>query len=425
MGKGYRIILYLGITTLLITVVCWLVGFNEFLASLSVLCAVCIALGLGGVPSLKTFAYTAWIIVAIVCGMLYPKAFLQWGELDLQSPWLILIVVQIVMFGMGTQMSIQDFKRIRSLGKGVVVGILCQFTLMPIFGYLLTVFFSFTPEIAAGVVLIGSCSSGLASNVMSYLAKANLTLSITLTAVATLFAPIMTPFWMKMLAGTYVEIDFMAMCIQIIKIVIVPIGAALLFDALNKGSIGFRNGMKFIALGATVWLFGASWFWSFLSLSLAETPLELLVLANFLVGAVLFGYLFYHLNKWLPTVLKWMPFMSMVGIVYFTVVTTAASRDNLMNIGIFLLAAAILHNTLGYTFGYWISRLLGLDKNSSRTVALEVGMQNGGMASGLAGVMGKLSTLGLAAAVFSPWMNISGSILANYWRKRPMKPNKN
>lgn len=405
--------------------VCWIIDFSTFLAPLSILSAVCIALGLGGVPSLKTFAYTAWIIVAIVCGMLYPKTFLQWGEVDLQNPWLILIVVQIVMFGMGTQMSIQDFKGIRSLGKGVVVGILCQFILMPIFGYILTVFFSFTPEIAAGVVLIGSCSSGLASNVMSYLAKANLPLSITLTAVATLFAPIMTPFWMKMLAGTYVEIDFMAMCIQIIKIVIVPIGAALLFDALNKGSIGFRNGMRFVALGAAIWLFSVGWFWSSLSQTLAKTPIELLVLANFLVGAVLFGYLFYHLNKLLPTVLKWMPFMSMAGIVYFTLVTTAASRDNLMNIGLFLLAAAILHNTLGYTFGYWISRLLGLDENSSRTVALEVGMQNGGMASGLAGVMGKLSTLGLAAAVFSPWMNISGSVLANYWRKRPVKPDKN
>lgn len=424
MGKGYRIILYLGISALFILLACWLFELSALLAPLSVLSAVCIALGLGGVPSLKTFAYTAWIIVAIVCGMLYPSTFLQWGELDLQNPWLILIVVQIVMFGMGTQMSIRDFKGIRTLGTGVAVGILCQFTLMPILGYILTVFFSFSPEIAAGVILIGSCSSGLASNVMSYLANANLTLSITLTAVATLFAPIMTPFWMKMLAGTYVEIEFMAMCIQIIKIVIVPIGAALLFDALNKGSVSFKKAVKFTALAAAIWLLAMCFFWSSLSLGLTETPIELLVLANFLLGAVLFGYLFYHLNAGFPKILKWMPFMSMVGIVYFTVVTTAASRDNLVNIGLFLLLASILHNTLGYTFGYWIGRLFGLDKNSSRTVALEVGMQNGGMASGLAGVMGKLSTLGLAAAVFSPWMNISGSVLANYWRKRPVKPTK-
>ena len=115
-----------------------------------------------------------------------------------------------------------------------------------------------------------------------------------------------------------------------------------------------------------------------------------------------------------------MPLLSMFGIVYFTTVTTAASRENILVIGILLLIASILHNTLGYFLGFWLSQLFGLDKNSSRTIALEVGMQNGGMASGLAGVMGKLATLGLAAAIFSPWMNISGSVLANFWRKRPV-----
>lgn len=420
MGKGYRVSLYLGVIALVVLLACWAFGYYIFLSPLAVVSTVCIALGLGG-SSFKTFVYTAWIVVAIVCGMLYPKAFLQWGEVDLQNPWLILIIVQIVMFGMGTQMSIKDFKGIRTLGKGVIVGVFCQFTIMPLLGYTLSVFFSFSPEVAAGVVLIGSCSSGLASNVMSYLAKANLTLSITLTAVATMLAPIMTPFWMKVLAGTYVEVEFIPMCIQIIKIVIVPIGAALLFDAMNSGTDGFRKRMHFIALVTVCWFIGIIGFWGWLSNGLTETSIELLILANFLIGAILFGYLFYHLNKRLPKLLKVMPFMSMVGIIYFTVVTTAASRDHLIHIGIFLLVSAILHNTVGYTLGYWIGRVLRLDKDSCRTIALEVGMQNGGMASGLAGVMGKLSTLGLAAAVFSPWMNISGSILANYWRKHPIK----
>jgi BASS family bile acid:Na+ symporter len=111
----------------------------------------------------------------------------------------------------------------------------------------------------------------------------------------------------------------------------------------------------------------------------------------------------------------------MFGIVYFTLVTTAASRENILAIGIIMLVVSILHNALGYSFGFWISRGLGLNKNDSRTVALEVGLQNGGMASGLAGVMGKLATLGLAAAIFSPWMNISGSVLANYWRKKNLR----
>ncbi|MFY0653439.1 MAG: hypothetical protein JXQ96_15460 [Cyclobacteriaceae bacterium] len=112
-----------------------------------------------------------------------------------------------------------------------------------------------------------------------------------------------------------------------------------------------------------------------------------------------------------------MPKVSMLGMVYFTIVTTAASRENILTIGFLLLLTSILYNSLGYTFGYSISSGFGLSKQDARTVALEVGLQNGGIASGLVGVMGKLATLGLASAVFSPWMNISGSLLANFWRK--------
>jgi len=111
----------------------------------------------------------------------------------------------------------------------------------------------------------------------------------------------------------------------------------------------------------------------------------------------------------------------MAGIVYFTTVTTAAGRDNLLKVGALLFVASVIHNAAGYFFGYWLSRLAGLDQSSSRSVAFEVGLQNGGMASGLARSMDKLGTVGLAPAIFSPWMNISGSILANYWSKRPVK----
>jgi BASS family bile acid:Na+ symporter len=116
-----------------------------------------------------------------------------------------------------------------------------------------------------------------------------------------------------------------------------------------------------------------------------------------------------------------MPVASMFGIIYFTAVTTAAGRDALLEMGWLLLAVSILHNLAGLTFGYGLSRLCGLDVTSARTVALEVGFQNGGMASGLAGKMGMLGTLGLAPAVFSPWQNFAGSILANHWRRRPPK----
>ncbi|MCH5597844.1 bile acid:sodium symporter family protein [Niabella ginsengisoli] len=154
----------------------------------------------------------------------------------------------------------------------------------------------------------------------------------------------------------------------------------------------------------------------------SHAALQSLELSGFLASAVVAGVLYNMLYRAYPKVDQLMPFISMFGIIYFTTVTTAAGRDNLMKVGLLLFIASVIHNAAGYFFGYWLSRLFGLDKNSSRTIAFEVGLQNGGMASGLAGSMGKLGTVGLAAAVFSPWMNISGSILANYWRRKPVKP---
>ena len=139
------------------------------------------------------------------------------------------------------------------------------------------------------------------------------------------------------------------------------------------------------------------------------------------MAAFFVGVLYYWLSIKIKKLDKLMPYISMFGIIYFTTVTTAAGRDHLLKVGLLLFISSVIHNAAGYFFGYWLSRATGLDKNSSRTIAFEVGLQNGGMASGLAGSMGKLGTLGLPAAVFSPWMNISGSILANYWRRRPVK----
>jgi BASS family bile acid:Na+ symporter len=121
-----------------------------------------------------------------------------------------------------------------------------------------------------------------------------------------------------------------------------------------------------------------------------------------------------------PWLDRMMPLVAMFGIVYVTGMTSAEGRDNLLNVGAVLLVAAGLHNVLGYLLGYWMSRALGMEPQSSRTVAFEVGMQNGGMATGLANEMGRLGTLGLPAAVFIVWMNISGSLLANFWRRRPL-----
>ncbi|WP_221028748.1 bile acid:sodium symporter family protein [Actomonas aquatica] len=382
--------------------------------------AVALAIGLGAVPTLATYRYTAWIIAAVVVAMLYPGAFQRWGGLDLRHKWLVLAVVQAVMFGMGTQMSLRDFAGVLKMPWGVVVAVGCQFLIMPLTGWALTRVFAMPPEIAAGVILIGACSSGLASNVMCYLAGANLALSVTATAVATMLAPVMTPLWMKLLAGELVEVSFAKMMTEIVKIVVVPIGAALLHDFLKRAS---RPAQVRVAraqvLGGVLAVFlfltrAQSW-----RTGLADGAQLAVELLGFLGGAVAFGASYHALTRLSPRVEQLMPRLSMIGIVYFTLVTTAAGRDALLAVGATLVLVAILHNGAGYLLGYGLSRVAGLDVQSARTVAIEVGLQNGGMASGLAGAMGKLATVGLASAVFSPWMNISGSLLANVWRRRP------
>src|SRR5688572_15866516 len=212
------------------------------------------AIGIGAIPALKGYQYTAWIIAAVVAGMIYPAAFLKWGDFDLRNKWLILLVVQLVMFGMGIHMSLKDFSGLGSTGRGVLIGLLCHFTIMPLVGFLLTKIFHFEPEIAAGIILIGSCSSGLASNVMVYIARANLVLSVAVTAMATLAAPFLTPLLMKLLAGTLIEIKFVNMMMEIIKIVIVPIGAGLLHDYMKHASPRGRRIVKIILMLSITWL---------------------------------------------------------------------------------------------------------------------------------------------------------------------------
>lgn len=399
---------------------------NPIWQPFAVLAAVALPISLRFVPKLRSYQFTAWIIAAVVAAMVYPAQLLHVGSLDMRNKWLILIVVQAVMFGMGTQMKLHDFLGVVKAPRGVFIGIVCHFSVMPLVGFALTKIFRFEPEIAAGIILIGSCSSGLASNVMAYIAKSNLVLSVTVTAITTMIAPIMTPLWMKWLAKEYVAISYFNMMMEIIKIVLVPIGAALLHDYLRHASRKGRTIVLAIAAIGAAWLaFIAFGGWTTLKEKYAETALTVFGIAGFLLSAFVIGVIYHWLTRLFTKLDSWMPVLSMAGIVYFTTVTTAAGRDHLLKIGGLLFLAAALHNAAGYFFGYWLSRASGLDKNSSRSVAFEVGLQNGGMASGLAGAMGKLGTVGLAAAIFSPWMNVSGSVLANYWRKRPPNDAKN
>ena len=418
MKQGNKILLLIAGISAVIVLIAVVMNNASLYQPFSILTAVSLAIGLGAVESLKGYRYTAWIIAAVVAGMMYPQAFTKWGDVNLRDKTLILVIIQLVMFGMGTHMSLKDFSGMASTGKGVLIGLFCHFSIMPLMGLLLTKIFHFEPEIAAGIILIGSCSSGLASNVMVYLARANLVLSVIVTAMATMIAPLLTPLLMKVLAGTLIEIRFMDMMIEIVKIVLVPIGAALLHDYLKSAKPDKRNIVFIAGLISALWI---ALLVVLMKVNTSTPAGQSLTLSGFFAGAVIAGILYHLLWKQFPRIDKIMPLISMFGIIYFTTVTTAAGRENLMKVGFLLFIASVIHNAAGYFFGYWLSRFFGMDKNSSRTIAFEVGLQNGGMASGIAGSMGKLGTVGLAAAVFSPWMNISGSILANYWRRKAEK----
>ncbi len=378
-----------------------------------------LAFGVRGNAFFRSFSYTIMIFAAVSISMFYPRLFIQWGDFRLEAA--IVPLLQIIMFGMGSQMSFRDFAGVVKMPKGVLVGLTCQFTIMPVVGFAIASTFGFPPEIAAGIILVGASPSGLASNVMSFIAKANLALSVTLTAVATMLAPLITPSLMKLLAGQFIAVDFWDMMLGIINIVILPIVAGLMFNAAAYGR-DTRRSMFIQALvyfliitGKNIILYRTA------GVDTGEALIQLLkdlgwFLALPVAGALAFNYLARGSKNYLD---RAMAFLSMTGIGVIIVVITAAGRDSLLDIGFLLILACLLHNCTGYLLGYWICRLAGMDERSCRTIGLEVGMQNGGLASGIAMQMGKVATIGLAPAVFGPMMNITGSSLATWWRGKP------
>jgi BASS family bile acid:Na+ symporter len=421
----FKILLGLAALTLILFILAYFLEFNKSLGPLLILFFVFLAFGVRGNPISRGFSYTIMIFAAVTISMFYPGLFIKWGDFELKAT--IIPLLQIIMFGMGSQMSFRDFAGVVKMPKGVLLGLVCQFTIMPIIGFTIATTFGFPPEVAAGIILVGSSPSGLASNVMSFIAKANLALSVTLTAVATMLAPLITPSLMKLLAGQFVPVDFWDMMLGIINIVILPIIAGLMFNAVAYGKDS-RKSMIIQALVYLLMIAGKNLILQqttdiatgTLFTQLGKDVLWFLVLP--IVGAVAFK----HLARGNKEVLdKAMAFISMAGIGIIITVITAAGRDSLLEIGFLLILACLLHNTAGYFLGYWICKLARMDEKSCRTIALEVGMQNGGLASGIALQMGKVATIGLAPAVFGPMMNITGSSLATWWRRVADKPQNN
>jgi BASS family bile acid:Na+ symporter len=315
-----------------------------------------LAVAIRGNKLLKGLSFTTIIFATVSVALYHPAYFQQWGGLDLRE--LIIPLIQLIMFGMGTEMSLKDFAGVVKSPKGVIIGVVSHFMIMPLLGFTLASLTNFPPEIAAGIVLIGCSPSGLASNVMAYLAKANLALSVTITAIATLIAPFATPLLMKLLAGALVEINVLHMMWDIFKMIILPIGAGLIFNKLLSGK-----------------------------------------------------------SKWLDSA---MPLVSMFGIAFILTIMVAAGRENLLTMGPALIGVVLIHNLFGYFLGYWSGRAFKLPEADCRTIAIEVGMQNAGLATGIARAMGKLATVGLAAAVFGPLMNINKHSQCKFQKKNSL-----
>lgn len=316
-----------------------------------------------GTVKLRGMSFTFWVFAFLAAAMYFPWLFINWG---FNTQKLVIPLIQLIMFGMGTKMSIADFMNEFRRPKGILIGTVLVFTLMPIAGVAVAKAFGFEPEVAAGVILIGSCPGGVASNVMTYLANGNVALSVSLTTFATLISPVITPLLMKIFAGKLLNIEFLPMMVSIFNMIILPIAAGLIVNKLLRGR-----------------------------------------------------------KKWLDRIL---PYLSMIAILFFVTIVVAHYRDRLLVVGLALIGASIIHNFLGYILGYWASRAIGLSERDSRTISIEVGLKNGGMGMGLALTALKSPDASLAPIIFGKWMNISGSALANYWRQKPVRdeePEKN
>ena len=417
----YKTLLVCSALLFIIAMVMMMKGNIEGSGPLVVGLFMCLAIGVRGFQATRSFSYTIWIFTAVTASMFYPQFFTSLGGFKFNI--LIVPLLQIIMFGMGSQMSLDDFKGVIKMPKGVIIGVFIQFTSMPLIVLALSRIFNFPNEIAAGIVLIGCVPSGLASNVMSYIARANLPLSVTLTACCTLLGPFLTPLLMKLIAGQLIEISVWNMMLDIMHMIILPIVAGFTFNLFynatdTKKSVIFQLCAYFAIIVLTniiAWFTQYAGFGAF-ALGVAKSTVWFMLLP--IAGAWILRYMLKGDRVIIKTVLS---AFSMTGIAVIITIITAAGRESLLTVGAFLLLTSLLHNLSGYALGYGAARLFGMTERDCRTVGLECGMQNGGLASGLAMQMGKIATVGLAPAVFGPMMNITGSVLASWWRRIPPK----
>jgi len=420
-SKLFRYLLILAALLLIASGISYIRGNISLTGIFMITGLISLATGVRGYQSLKGFSYTLWIFTAVTASMFYPQYFISAG--DFQFKKLIVPLLQIIMFGMGSQMSFADLAGVIKMPKGVLIGIFLQFTIMPLVGFTIAKIFNFPPEIAAGIILIGCVPSGLASNVMSFLARANLALAVTISAVTTLLSPFITPFLMKWLGGQFIEVNFWSMMLDILNMIILPIVAGFIFNLFARRIAGRKSTiiqltsyMLIIMLTTLVFVKAGNTGFNEFVIRFIKSLGWFYFLP--MIGAIILSRYLKGDNRIMERILS---LFSMVGIAVIITIITASGRDSLVQVGLLLIITSLLHNLTGYSLGYLLAWLTGMPERDRRTVAFEVGMQNGGLASGLALQMGKIATVGLAPAIFGPLMNITGSVLANWWRGRPAR----
>lgn len=419
-NKLLRGILILSLLFCACSGISYLTGSSTYTGPLLIAGLIALAFGVRGFQKTRGFSYTLWIFTAVAASMFYPQYFISVG--DFQFKKLIVPLLQIIMFGMGSQMSFNDFAGVIKMPKGVFIGVFSHYMIMPLVGFGIARIFNFPPEIAAGIILIGCVPSGLASNVMSFLAKANLALAVTIGAISTLLSPLVTPLLMKWLGGQYIEVNFWSMMLDILNMIILPVVAGFIFNLFSKGErnrksifIQLLSYLVIILLTNLVFMKSKNADLTGFIIQFFKSTGWFFILP--MVGSIILSKFVKGDNKFLEKILS---LISMVGIAVIVTVITASGRDSLLEVGALLIVTSLLHNLTGYTLGYWLSWLVGMPEKDRRTIAFEVGMQNGGLASGLALQMGKIATVGLAPAIFGPLMNVTGSVLANFWRGKPV-----
>lgn len=420
-NNAYKIALGFAIILLIISFIMVLTGCAAKSGPLLIVFFILIAIGVKGFTAFKGFSYTLWIFTAVTAAMFYPHYFTSAG--DFQFKTLIVPLLQIIMFGMGSQMSLNDFTGVIKMPKGVIIGVGSHYIIMPLVAFGISRIFTFPPEIAAGIILIGCVPSGLASNVMSYIAHANLALAVTIGAISTLISPFVTPLLMKILGGQYIEVNFWSMMFDILNMIILPIVAGFIFNLFNLEKGKLRSKLVQMIVFFIIILLT-----NLVYMKAKQTDMVGFIIAlgkslcwfYFLpvIGAMSLRHFVKGDTQLMSRILS---MLSMVGIAVIITIITATGRDSLLKVGALLLVTSLLHNVAGYSLGYGVSWLFGMPEKDRRTIAFEVGMQNGGLASGLALQMGKIATVGLAPAIFGPLMNVTGSALASWWRSKPPK----